>query len=220
MHQLNKVSLVLQGKPILTDITFHLKAGKTTGLLGVSGSGKTSLLHVLAGIHPLNSGTIHPPIDQHELAIVLQDHGLFPWKTVRQNIRLGRLRKGQDNKLLEQIIHDLGIESLLDKYPKQLSGGQSQRVAIARALYQEPRLILMDEPTAALDEMNRLNLRKLLKKIQARYPMTLVYVTHQLEEALDLCDELVLLESGKVIQQFSRADIIDRQQLAAYLWEE
>lgn len=213
MYQLNKVSVNLGGHQILKAIDLTINQSEVTGVIGVSGSGKTTLLHTLAGLLELSKGTITPAIKPTDVAIVMQEHGLFPWKTARQNIELGRINQASDDVLLNQIIRDLNIETLLERYPHQLSGGQSQRVAIARALYKMPKLILMDEPTAALDEVNRMKLAQLLKKVQAQYQMTIVYVTHQLQEVVELSNQIIVLNRGEIIKCFDAAQIMDNQQL-------
>lgn len=220
MYQLTNLACQIGDKQILSGITASLDKGKVTGLIGVSGSGKTSLLHAIGGFLPLSEGQITPSIQGRDVALVLQDHGLFPWKTVEANIRLARNKVGQNPALFLKIIEDLAIGDLLDRYPNQLSGGQSQRVAIARALYKEPQIMLMDEPTAFLDEINRMKLRQILKSVQAEYGMTTVYVTHQLQEALDLCDTILILRGGRLVGQFLPQDFTGSDDLLGYLWEE
>lgn len=219
MIQLNKVSLDRSGKRVLTDIDLRVQQGQTLGIIGLSGSGKSTLLYVLAGILKPSQGSLESGTDDLTTALVFQDHGLFPWKTVRQNIQLGRLNQAPDPQRLDRIIKDLSIGDILDVYPHQLSGGQSQRVAIARALYQGASLILMDEPTASLDEFNRINLRKTLQDLKANYDMTLVYVTHQLREALALCDQILILHEGRVKGQVDPRDFADESALMTYMRE-
>lgn len=219
MIQLNKVSLDRSGKRVLTDIDLKVQQGQTLGIIGLSGSGKSTLLYVLAGILKPSQGSLESGTKDLTTALVFQDHGLFPWKTVRQNIQLGRLNQAPDPQRLDRIIKDLSIGDILEAYPHQLSGGQSQRVAIARALYQEASLILMDEPTASLDEFNRINLRKTLQDLKANYDMTLVYVTHQLREALALCDQILILHEGRVKGQVDPRDFADEKGLTTYMRE-
>ncbi|HFI0463038.1 TPA: ABC transporter ATP-binding protein [Streptococcus suis] len=219
MIQLNKVSLDRSEKRVLTDIDLKVQQGQTLGIIGLSGSGKSTLLYVLAGILKPSQGSLDTGTEDLTTALVFQDHGLFPWKTVRQNIQLGRLNQAPDPQRLDRIIKDLSIGDILDVYPHQLSGGQSQRVAIARALYQEASLILMDEPTASLDEFNRINLRKTLQDLKANYDMTLVYVTHQLREALALCDQILILHEGQVKGQVDPRDFADERALMTYMRE-
>lgn len=203
MYQLNNLSFKIDDKPILQAVNLQIAKGEITCIVGVSGSGKTTLLNVLAGLNQVTDGEIVPKISPEQVAIVLQEHGLFPWKTALENIRLARINQQADELSLQKIIKDLNLVGLENRYPHQLSGGQSQRVAIARALYKQPQLILMDEPTAALDQVNRLRLIKLLSSLKENYQMTIVYVTHQIDEAIALGDQLVVMNQGKIVQQFT-----------------
>lgn len=207
MYQLNNVYVKRNGKLILKKLTFSIPKDKFTSIIGVSGSGKTTLLHSLAALIPLDSGNIAPKIETDQVAIVMQDHGLFPWKTVEKNIKLARINEQADEALYKKIISDLKLKDLVTRYPHQLSGGQSQRVAIARALYKRPQLILMDEPTASLDEINSLNFLKLLKSIQKMYQMTIVYVTHHLQEAIEMSDQVIVLSNGQVKQILNQREL-------------
>lgn len=199
MYQLNNISVKRNGQQILKDVTVAIPFHHLTSVVGVSGSGKTTLLYTLAGLID-SIGDISPEICPSDVALVMQEHGLFQWKTVRQNIQLGRINQSQDTQYYQKIIEDLGIAQLEQRYPHQLSGGQSQRVAIARALYKKPKLILMDEPTASLDEVTSYQFLKLLKQLQQDYQMTVVYVTHDLQEAFEISDQIIVLSDGEVVK--------------------
>ncbi|MFK8242672.1 MULTISPECIES: ATP-binding cassette domain-containing protein [unclassified Facklamia] len=198
--KIKELTVKRDGQIILENLSVDFSDKQITALVGVSGSGKTTLLHALAGLVPLDSGVIEPKLQAQDVALVMQEHGLFPWKTVKQNIELARINKGQKTQWLHELVAELGLESLLNRYPHQLSGGQSQRVAIARALYQEAKVILMDEATASLDEVTQLKWQQLLKKVQSHYPMTIIYVTHRLQEAVALSQRIVLLSKGKIVE--------------------
>ncbi|MBK0347720.1 ATP-binding cassette domain-containing protein [Aerococcaceae bacterium zg-ZJ1578] len=198
--KIKELTVKRDGQIILENLSVDFSDKQITALVGVSGSGKTTLLHTLAGLVPVDSGVIEPKLQAQDVALVMQEHGLFPWKTVKQNIELARLNKGQKTQWLHELVAELGLESLLNRYPHQLSGGQSQRVAIARALYQEAKVILMDEATASLDEVTQLKWQQLLKKVQSHYPMTIIYVTHRLQEAVALSQRIVLLSKGKIVE--------------------
>ncbi|MBS4461413.1 ATP-binding cassette domain-containing protein [Aerococcaceae bacterium zg-B36] len=198
--KIKELTVKRDGQIILENLSVDFSDKQITALVGVSGSGKTTLLHALAGLVPVDSGVIEPKLQAQDVALVMQEHGLFPWKTVKQNIELARLNKGQKTQWLHELVAELGLESLLNRYPHQLSGGQSQRVAIARALYQEAKVILMDEATASLDEVTQLKWQQLLKKVQSHYPMTIIYVTHRLQEAIALSQRIVLLSKGKIVE--------------------
>ncbi|MBR7927384.1 ATP-binding cassette domain-containing protein [Aerococcaceae bacterium zg-ZUI334] len=198
--KIKELTVKRDGQIILENLSVDFSDKQITALVGVSGSGKTTLLHALAGLVPVDSGVIEPKLQAQDVALVMQEHGLFPWKTVKQNIELARINKGQKTQWLHELVAELGLESLLNRYPHQLSGGQSQRVAIARALYQEAKVILMDEATASLDEVTQLKWQQLLKKVQSHYPMTIIYVTHRLQEAVALSQRIVLLSKGKIVE--------------------
>jgi NitT/TauT family transport system ATP-binding protein len=219
-------------EPLFDSLGFDIERGEAFAIVGASGSGKSSLLALLAGLERPASGKIL--VDGRELerprprtGLVLQDHGLLPWATIRDNVSLGsRLRRfyGPDgrhapsaasekfaqlersiemesdtlDRSVEGWLERLGIASIADAWPARVSGGQRQRAAIARSLALEPDLLLMDEAFASLDEATREDLRALTLEIREERGMTLVLVTHSIDEALIVGDRILLLEGPRV----------------------
>jgi len=197
--------------PLFENFSLSLARGETWAILGPSGCGKTSLLYLLAGLRLPGDGTIQ--IDGELLArprprsgLILQDYGLLPWSTVRENVELGlRVRKfyGPDGKHtpgnylpkdnVDHWLDRLGLGEVMDKFPAQISGGQRQRTAIARTLVLEPDLLLMDEPFSSLDAVTRGDLQDLTLSLCVEQKLTLVIVTHAIEEAVALGGKILLL---------------------------
>ena len=197
--------------PLFEEFSLTISRGETWAVLGPSGCGKTTLLYLLAGIHRPGSGQIL--IDGEILArprprsgLILQDYGLLPWATVRENVELGlRVRNfyGEDGRHtpidfqpandVPYWLERLGIQDVADKYPSQVSGGQRQRAAIARTLALEPDLLLMDEPFSSLDAVTRGDLQNLVWSLYAEQNLTLVIVTHAIEEAVGQGKKILLL---------------------------
>lgn len=170
-------------------------------ILGPSGCGKTTILNLIAKFLSPSSGeivlgktTISKPL---KISFVFQDHNIFPWKTVRQNIEFGLTSEKIDrismDKRVEKIAKDVGLSAYLNQYPKSLSGGMQQRVGIARALICRPDILLMDEPFAALDALTASTTRKLLTKLCKKYSATVVFVTHNIDEALELGSRVIVV---------------------------
>lgn len=171
-------------------------------LLGPSGCGKSTLLRLIAGIEASSSGSIlcdGLPVSgpSPQRGFIFQDYALFPWLTVRQNIRFGlqmrKETKSESRAIVERYMQLFGLTEAAGLYPKQLSGGMRQRVAIARALCLQPRLLLMDEPFAALDALLRHNLQEEMVRVWQREKVTIVFVTHDVEEAIFLADRIVVM---------------------------
>ena len=189
---------------IFNNLNFHLEDGQTCALIGPSGCGKSTLLYLTAGLLRQSSGSIHisdlPTYPQHpDTAIILQDYGLLPWKTVMNNLSLG-MRFSQkhfdakkSHSLAQEMLEYLGLSETANRYPHQLSGGQRQRVAIGRALLQSPRLLLMDEPFSAIDTLTRENLQQFLLNSWKERDLSLLFVTHSIEEAVFLGQKIVVL---------------------------
>lgn len=197
--------------PLFEDFSLTICRGETWTILGPSGCGKTTLLYLLAGLRPPTSGQIS--IEGEALTrprprsgLILQDYGLLPWSTVRENVELGlRVRKfyGEDGRHapvhfqpgndVPYWLKRLGIDEVADQYPSQISGGQRQRAAIARTLALEPDLLLMDEPFSSLDAITRGDLQNLTLSLCAEQNLTLVMVTHAIEEAVTLGKKILLL---------------------------
>jgi len=198
--------------PIFRHFNWNVQRGETWAVLGKSGCGKTTLLYLLAGLQQASTGTVL--IDSIQLTrprprtgLILQDYGLLPWATVRQNAELGlKVRNfyGADGIHTPQDYHPewnvtpwlerLGINKLADKYPSQISGGQRQRTAIARTLALQPDLLLMDEPFSSLDAVIRADLQRLTLELCDEGGITLVIVTHNIEEAAAMGRKILLLD--------------------------
>jgi molybdate transport system ATP-binding protein len=185
-----------------------------TGLFGRSGSGKTTLLRCIAGLERPATGKlvvdgevwqdtvdgIDKRIHERRIGYVFQEPRLFGHLDVKRNLDYGRQRtRGQAGVVFDEVVALLGIERLLNRRPAQLSGGEAQRVAIARALLRDPRLVLMDEPLAALDRERRDEILPFLDRLHAELSIPIVYVSHSMEETCRLCDHLVVLQDGLVV---------------------
>jgi NitT/TauT family transport system ATP-binding protein len=186
------------------DLSFDVAAGEFVCIVGPSGCGKTTLLKCVAGLLEPTAGKVQlegapvhgPP---GTMALVFQEYSrsLFPWMTVRQNVafplRRKRLDKADVQRLVEQALGSVGLAGALDRYPWQLSGGMQQRVAIARALAYQPRILLMDEPFASVDAQTRADLEDLVLEVRQHYDVTVVFVTHDIDEAVYLSDRIIVL---------------------------
>jgi NitT/TauT family transport system ATP-binding protein len=184
------------------DLTFDVEAGELVCIVGPSGCGKTTLLKCVAGLLEPTRGEIalegRPVVGPPDtMALVFQEYSrsLFPWMTVRQNVAFPLRRKKLPDaaRVVEQTLRSVGLAHALDRYPWQLSGGMQQRVAIARALAYQPRILLMDEPFASVDAQTRADLEDLVLEVRQRYDVTIVFVTHDIDEAVYLSDRIVVL---------------------------
>jgi NitT/TauT family transport system ATP-binding protein len=187
---------------VLCGINMKLKKGRSYAIIGPSGCGKTSLLLMMAGLLKPTRGEIDFLGERlcrphQKMALILQEYGLLPWKTVWENASLGLKIRGANKEAisarLQPILNELGLGDVVSRYPNQISGGQKQRVALARALALHPELLLMDEPLSALDALTRENLQQLILKIWFQRRITIVLVTHSIEEAVFLGQEIVVL---------------------------
>lgn len=195
--------------PALREISLNIHRGSTCALIGPSGCGKSTLLNVLAGLLTRFSGQVL--VDgraaglRRQTALILQDYGLLPWKRVSDNVGLGLEIRGVDPGLrrtvVRRVLEEVGLWEMRDRFPAQLSGGQRQRVGIARALALEPDLLLMDEPFSSLDALTRESMQRQLLGVWQRNKMTVVLVTHSIEEAAFLGQQIVVLagQPGQVL---------------------
>jgi NitT/TauT family transport system ATP-binding protein len=186
------------------DVTFTVDDGEFVCVVGPSGCGKTTLLKCVAGLLRPSRGEVRlrgrsvtePP---EELALVFQEYSrsLMPWASVRNNVLLPlrhkRLGRGERSRLVEESLEAVGLTGFIDHYPWQLSGGMQQRVAIARALAYQPSILLMDEPFASVDAQTRGDLEDLILQVQDEYGITIVFVTHDIDESVYLSDRVVVL---------------------------
>ena len=184
------------------DISVDIRSGQFVTLLGPSGCGKSSLLGAMAGFVPLSNGQIL--VDQKVVrkpegsrGIVFQDHNLFPWKTVQGNVEFGPkmrgIRKEERSQLAQQMLERVQLRGFEGSYPDQLSGGMQQRVNLARVLVNRPSVLLLDEPFAALDAQTRLQMQEMLLELWNEFHMTIVFVTHDIDEAILLSDRVIVL---------------------------
>ena len=204
---------------ILKGVSMHLKRGEVVALLGPSGSGKTTLLRAVAGLESPKAGTIdigarrvfdggaglEMPAEARNLGLVFQSYALWPHKTVFDNVAYGlKLRKMNKSEIaikVNEVLKQLGLGHLGERFPHQLSGGQQQRVAIARALVYNPPVILLDEPLSNLDAKLREEARAFLRELIVRLGLSALMVTHDQAEAMAISDRILLLNNGKIEQQ-------------------
>lgn len=196
----------------LRDINFRLGMPEYVALLGPTGAGKTILIETIAGVHRPRSGQIlmnglelsRLSPEQRRIGYVPQDYALFPNMTVEDNIAFPLLLIARSRQTVKQEVHRLaasfGIGDLLKRMPHTLSGGEKQRVALARALAVKPRMLLLDEPLAALDNVSRTSLSMELKRVQKRFEVTILHVTHDLEEAFTLSDRVAVMMDNTIVQ--------------------
>lgn len=196
----------------LDGVTLDIAPGEFCTLLGASGSGKTTLLKSIAGFEAYDSGQIliggrdvgPVPVSQRNIGMVFQNYALFPHMSVRRNVAFGlemrRMPKAEVEQRVDAALALVSLDSFGDRLPRQLSGGQQQRVALARALVIEPDILLMDEPLGALDKNLRQSIQLQLKELHRSIGATIIYVTHDQEEALFLSDKIALMDRGKVVQ--------------------
>ena len=184
--------------PVLEDVSLQVGAGASCAVIGPSGCGKTSLLFLLAGLLKPTAGTVRVA-DRSRTGVILQHYGLLPWKSVAANIALGLRLQGADRERtrarVDELLVEMDLAAFADHFPGQLSGGMQQRVALARALATEPRLLLMDEPLSALDALTRERLQHTILDVWQRHRVTMVLVTHSIEEAVFLGQTVVVLTS-------------------------
>nr|WP_116895248.1 ABC transporter ATP-binding protein [Pseudomonas syringae] len=176
---------------VIDGLNLDIAPGEFVALLGASGSGKTTLLRTLAGLDEIDSGELRVPVAR---AAVFQEPRLMPWLTVAQNIGFSDDDR-YDRHWVGQLIEEVGLSGFADALPKALSGGMAQRVAIARGLYSHPAVLLLDEPFSAVDAFTRMKLQDLLLQLAARHAITLLLVTHDVDEALYLSDRVLVMGS-------------------------
>ena len=197
---------------ILAPLDLVIEDGEFFTFVGPSGCGKSTLLAMIAGIERPSSGSISfdaQPIDglapgERDIAMVFQSYALYPHLTVRQNIafplQAKKIARSDANAAVAEVARALGLESLLDRKPRELSGGQRQRVALGRALVRKPRVFLMDEPLSNLDAQLRVEMREEIRRLHETYGITTIYVTHDQEEAMALSDRMAVLRDGEIQQ--------------------
>lgn len=219
--RLSKVYLDTRGERVTAfkDVSLQIQRGEFVTLIGPSGCGKTSLLYMLAGFESKSSGQMlvdGRPIEGPgaDRAVVFQEYALFPWLNLRRNIEYGPRERGVSREKMRQavdaMLSTVGLESAATRYPHELSAGMRQRAALARVLVNEPKILLMDEPFAALDAQTRLSLQRELSRLSKEMNLTIMFITHSVEEAVLLGDRVLVMTArpGQILAdvpiQFAR----------------
>jgi len=196
----------------LDGVTLTFVNGEFFGLLGPSGSGKTTLLRAIAGFIDLDRGRVlldgddigHVPVHKRDIGMVFQNYALFPHMTVFDNVAFGlsvrKMAADEIKRRVDEILGLVRLSGLQERKPRQLSGGQQQRVALARALVTRPKVLLLDEPLGALDKHLREEMQVELRRIQREVGITTIFVTHDQEEAMTLCDRIAIMNMGAIVQ--------------------
>ena len=218
--EVKNLSKIYGEKTALNNVSFTVFEGEFLSILGSSGCGKSTLLKIMIGLLEQTEGQIfmkgeditqtHPA--KRQMGLVFQDYALFENMTVLQNVeyalKIKPKFKGSSRQIAEEIINKIGLKEHIDKKPSKLSGGQRQRVAIARTLALNPEIILLDEPMSSLDVDTRLKLRKEIKDIQKEFNTTMIYITHDQEEAFALADRVMVMREGQIEQIDTPENII------------
>jgi sulfate transport system ATP-binding protein len=205
----------------IDDVSFDVNAGELVALLGPSGGGKSTILRVIAGLERADRGSVlldGEPVDhvhtrERRVGFVFQHYALFRHMTVEENVAFGlavrKATRGERRERVAELLRIMGLQGMERRLPDQLSGGQRQRVALARALAPKPRLLLLDEPFAAIDAKVREELRHWLRRLHDEVHVTSLFVTHDQEEAFALADRVVLIQQGRLEQAGTPAEILD-----------
>ncbi|MGJ4889381.1 ABC transporter ATP-binding protein [Bradyrhizobium sp. HKCCYLR20261] len=181
-------------RTVIEGLDLRIERGEFVALLGESGCGKTTLLRALAGLDPIQAGRIIAP---KRPAVVFQEHRLLPWDSLWRNVALG-LDVPDARQRAAAALAEVGLGDRLDDWPRNLSGGQAQRVALARALVQQPELLLLDEPFAALDALTRIRMHALVRELVATHRPGVLLVTHDVDEAIALADRILVMRDGRI----------------------
>ncbi len=226
--QINHINYSFDKHHILNDFSINFEKNKMTCLLGPSGSGKTTVLRLIAGLATPTFGSIHVNNElvsadgkiiiaphKRETGFIFQDLALWPHFTVYENIAFGLKERKQKNISGEvaQILDIFGIGSKVRKFPHELSGGQKQMVAIARSLVLKPKILLMDEPLANIDEIIKNKIIIHLQQLREAQPFTIIYVTHDHNEAVQWGDNLVIMQQGKLIESGKTSEMLQAKYL-------
>lgn len=206
----------------VNDISVQIHKGELVSFIGPSGCGKTTLLRMIGGFHAQDTGEIfldnekidQLPPEKRSTGMVFQNYALFPHMTVYQNVEYGlkiqKLTKSERDKRIKKALAQVQLESYDERKPSELSGGQQQRVAIARCLVLQPKVLLLDEPLSNLDANLRMMMREEIRRLKEELGLTIIFVTHDQEEALSISDRVVVLNQGR-IQQIGKPDVIYNQ---------
>ena len=202
LMRLSRVSLVFPtGTQALADVDLVVEQGQFVAIVGPSGCGKSTLLRVVAGLQPISAGILEAPT--RGVAFVFQDANLLPWRTIRSNVALPLELEGDPSAgdRADEVLGRVGLSGFVDQYPRELSGGMRMRASLARALVTRPRVLLLDEPFGALDEITRYRLQDDLLTLHAELSFTALFVTHSVMEAAYLADRVVVMSRrpGRVV---------------------
>ena len=212
------LKLTIEGKEILKDVSFSVNKGEFLSILGPSGCGKTTIMRILIGLLKPSAGRVvlegkdisEAAPSKRNMGIVFQNYALFENMTVYENIAYAAKIKYSDYKEnVNKLISVMGLEEHKNKMPFELSGGQQQRVAIARTLAVNPEIILFDEPMSALDVDTKLELRRELKDLQKKFGSTMIYITHDQEEAFSMSDRVMVMSEGKIHQIATPEEVVE-----------
>ena len=205
----------------LNDVSIEVPSGSLTALLGPSGSGKSTLLRIIAGLETPDAGSVlidgeqtdHLPVQERNIGFVFQHYAAFKHMTVFQNVGFGLKIRGESRATIARRVAELlelvHLDGFADRYPNQLSGGQRQRMALARALAVQPRVLLLDEPFGALDATVRKELRTWLRRLHDEMHVTTIFVTHDQEEAMDVAEQIIVMNHAVVEQSGSPLELYD-----------
>ncbi len=225
--KLEDISKSLNGRDVLSGLSLEIDKNMIFGILGPSGSGKTTLLRILCGLETPNSGRIsindesifdskkkiNIPPERRNMAMVFQDFALWPHLTVEKHIdfvlRARKITESGRKSLIQEYLELLQMGGKADSYPGELSGGEKQRVAIIRALAQEPRILLLDEPFSNLDQILKNDFKREIKSIQHRFKATILYVTHNYLDLIDMTDKIAVMQNGKIVQHGTTNEVYD-----------
>ena len=213
---------------VLNDISIEVNKGEFITILGPSGCGKSTLLNLIAGFEKPLSGEVlflgekveGPDFNR---GFVFQDPTLYPWLTIKDNIAFGLKMRNVEKETIERLcsdfIKEVGLDSFLNRYPHELSGGMKQRAALARVLVNKPMMMLMDEPLGALDAVTRKSMRELIKSLWEHTGCTIIMVTHDIEEALELATRLIVLKSrpSYIVKEYT--DFSDEEKITEEIWQ-
>jgi molybdate transport system ATP-binding protein len=206
-------------------------ARQVTGIFGPSGAGKTTLLEIIAGLRKPRTGTVRlgdtvfvnsaerawTPPEQRHIGYVPQDLALFPHKSVRENLLFGAAHGPEAEQSLHRITSEFELDVLLDRFPGDLSGGEKQRVAIGRALMTHPKLLMLDEPLSSLDQELKERGLELFRRVRDHFDTPILYVTHDPGEIVSFCDEVLVLQNGRISEIGAPGQIFTRSEKPAYI---
>ncbi|WP_099469477.1 ABC transporter ATP-binding protein [Konateibacter massiliensis] len=200
MLSVNHISKRFEELSVLNDINFNVKEKEIVVLIGPSGCGKSTLLNIISGLDQADSGTISGA--KNKIACVFQDNRLLPWRSVWKNISL--VKEAEEKGRIQELIEEVGLKGFENYYPRQLSGGMQKRCGIARAFYYEGELLLMDEPFQGLDYCLRNELMHMLLKLWKSNKQSVLFITHEIEEALTLATRIIVLSDrpSTIVKEF------------------